>query len=330
MFRFRILLILSVLIGEAPAQNLVPNGSFEDYLNCPPYFGFASNATGWQNLYTQSADYFNTCHANGVVGVPLNQFGYQYAADSNAYMGVATYAYNQPSYREMVGIQLNEPLQVGEPICLSFKMAVGGFGTSVGNSAGYTCKGVGMKFFMELPTAQYIYDYPNSAALYLDQVPTDTAIWYQVEGTYVPDSAYAYVVVGNFFADSLNEAAVQDSIGFSAADWAYAFIDDVRVSVELEYCTTDLSVAEEARRVPLLYPMPVCDVLNIRMPERMRETVQYVLRDMGGRIVREGVLVHNAQDPSIDTASLSAGMYILSLTTAHHNWASSSVVCVSP
>jgi len=311
------------------AQNLVPNGSFEDYTDCPPYFGFASNATGWQNLYTQSADYFNACHISGVVGVPLNQFGDQYPAHGNAYMGMATYAYNQPEYREMVGIQLIEPLQVGEPICLAFKLAVGGFGTSVGNSAGYTCKGIGMKFFTELPTAQYIYDYPNSAALYLDEVPTDTAVWYQVEGSYVPDSAYTYVVVGNFFSESLIQPTIQDSLGINATDWAYAFIDDVRASIDLNYCSLELGLENAREQPPLVHPNPFSQDVFITSSTSAWLPTTFTCFDLTGRIVAEGRVDQAGQQGHITLPDLPTGTYLLQLVLRDGTLLTKRVQCVA-
>lgn len=334
MMNYAVRMICSLAIGSsvlpARAQNLVPNGSFEEYSDCPTYFGLASWSTGWQNLYTQSADYFNACHTGGVVGIPLNQFGDQYPAHGDAYVGMATYVYNQPEYREMVGIELTEPLQVGVPVCLSFKTAVGGFGTSVGNSAGYTCKGLGMKFFNSLPTEQYIYDYPNSAALNIEEVPTDTAIWYSVVGSYLPDSAYSYVVIGNFFADSLNEPTIQDSIGFNATDWAYAFVDDVRASFDLTYCTLDLSAQGGPRKRPVIYPIPSAGELHIHAPHEGNGIIHYALYDTAGRCAQNGVLSQGVGDPSIEIEALPSGTYLLKLTTMKGHWSPVTVIHVSP
>lgn len=325
-------LVFVFLVGSTwvQAQNLVPNGSFEEYSACPTYFGAASWCTGWQNLYTQSADYFNSCHTNGIVGIPLNYFGYQYPYDGEGYMGFCTYQFNQHEYREMVGIPLTEPLQIGVPVCLSFKMAVGGFGTSPGASAGYTCKGVGMKFFNAQPTGQYIYDYPNSAALYLNEVPTDTAIWYQVEGQYVPDSAYTYLVLGNFFADSLNQPTIQDSIGSGAADWAYAFVDDVRASFDLNYCTLTQSGSESQNPQPVCYPIPASDVLYVRMPASQGGALHYVLCDIAGRCVQSGTAVRDIGDQSISLGTLPVGVYMSKLSTTERSWAPITFVHISP
>lgn len=322
--------ITALLLSSAWAQNLVPNGSFEQYTVCPDYFGQAAFCTGWINLYTQSADYFNACHTSNVVGVPLNQFGFQWPADGVGYMGMGTYAFGQPEYREMVGIQLSQPLQVGVPVCLSFRTAVGGFGTSVGNSAGYTCKGIGMKFFTEFPTEQYIYDYPNSAAIHLNEVPTDTAIWYLVEGTYVADSAYQFVVVGNFFADSLNQPTIQDQIGINATDVSYAFVDDVRVSFSLNYCTLVLSTEAMGRPQPTIYPTPTIDALSIHLPGAGNGAASYALRDMSGRSIQQGLLPQCADNPTLVVSSLPAGVYWLHLSTTQGTWSPVRVVHISP
>ena len=316
------------LVGQG--QNLVPNGSFEQYDACPTYFGLAGWCTGWMNLHTQSADYFNACHTSGVVGVPLNQFGYQYPADGDGYMGMCTYIYNQWWYREVIGVQLTEPLQIGVPVCLSFKIAVGGFGTSVGNSAGYTSKGVGMKFFNVIPDDWLSYLYPNSAALYLDEVPTDTAIWYQLEGTYMPDSAYNYVLIANFFADSLSEATVQDSIGFSSTDWSYAFIDDVRASFDLNYCLLDLEVPEIGSIRPMPYPMPFAECLSVRMPMLVQGPVEYALRDVAGRSIQRGSAEQVDGEVVIPATSLPDGAYLLQLNTTQQSWGPLTVVHISP
>ena len=323
------LLFAAVLGSAAQAQNLVPNGSFEEYTICPDYFGQAAFCTGWINLYTQSADYFNACHTNNVVGVPLNQFGYQWPADGVAYMGMGTYAFGQPEYREMAGIQLSQPLQVGVPVCLSFRTAVGGFGTSVGNSAGYTCKGIGMKFFTEFPTEQYIYDYPNSAAIHLNEIPTDTAIWYLVEGTYVADSAYQFVVVGNFFADSLNQPTIQDQIGINATDVAYAFVDDLRVSFALTYCAGHIGFDSAEMRRVVVYPNPVASQLHLVLPTGVG-SVTLSIHDIAGRKLGK----HQGGSPSheqrLDVSYLPEGVYVLHVTDGANSFAPVRFVHVTP
>ncbi|MBK9274197.1 MAG: T9SS type A sorting domain-containing protein [Flavobacteriales bacterium] len=320
-----------VLCVSGGAQNLVPNGSFEERDTCAgPGVGYAMYATGWMNLHTQSADYFNACNSGGVVDVPYSQFGYQYPADGDAYVGMATAFPGLDWYREMVGIELTEPLQPGVPVCLSFKMAVGGFGSWSGNSSFRTSKGVGLKFFTQLPTDWQSYLYPNSAALFLDEVPTDTSQWYAVSGTYTPDSAYTYLVVGNFFADSLSGVTILDSTGFGTFEASYAFIDDVRASFTLSYCTQEAGVGEVGREALMAYPVPCADVLRVRIREGAQRPLHYSLRDMAGREVVHGLPAPDAGEFTINTQHLPGGVYVLQLITTQGSLPPLAVIHVSP
>jgi hypothetical protein len=306
-----ITLLIAVLANAVLglAQNLVPNGSFEEYTACPEFISSVF-LTGWENLHTNSADYFNACNTT-VAGVPLNQFGYQYAADGQAYVGMATTSNASGTYREIVGIQLTEPLQPGVPVCLSFKTAMGGFGSWPGNSTSYSSKGLGLQFFTEFPSDWGTYLYPNTAALHIEYVPTDTAIWYHVTGTYVPDSSYSYIAVGNFFADSLSERTLIDSTGFGTAFLAYAFVDDVRASFDLGYCELGVSIKETMDRYRI-FPNPCGDRVWVERGSYIPGQVRYELFDLEGRRLLGGVL-NDAGRGVIELGQLAFGTYLLKL-----------------
>lgn len=316
-------------------QNLVPNGSFEEYTQCPEFISSVF-LTGWENLHTNSADYFNACSDSGVADVPLNQCGYQFAADGQAYIGMATSAPGGSSgglswYREIVGIELQTPLQIGVPICLSFKTAMGGFGNSPVGSTPFSCRGLGLKFFTSFPSDWTSYLYPNTAALSIELVPTDTAIWYHVSGFYVPDSAYTQVAVGNFFADSLNQLTIIDSTGYGNLLGAYAFVDDIRVSFDLAYCDAPLVVSGLPKEVLVLYPQPFVDGFRIRWSGRDRAPVlRFTLLDVGGRIIRSGVPERMEQEDVFLFAGLPSGTYVLELSFVGGGRSTLPVMCVSP
>ncbi len=262
-----VLLVVGYLQGAGRAQNLVPNGSFEDYYECPTSWGQWNRVEHWTSPWVASADYFNSCIGNNVAGVPYNQMGYQFAAQGQAYMGVVNYVEDLSTYREMVAVELSEPLHVGVPVCLSYKVAAGGFGSASMNSAYYTSRGLGMKFFVNMPTDWFSYMFPSSVPLYAEEVLTDTAIWYSISGQYVPDSAYTHLVMANFLPDSLSGVVRLDSSGFGT-DVAYSFIDDVRVSFDLSYCTST-NVNEPREAELLLFPSPFSDQLRLRVPDRL-------------------------------------------------------------
>lgn len=312
-------------------QNLVPNGSFEEYSSCPELISSVF-LTGWTNLHTNSADYFNACNLNGVADVPLNQFGFQGAADGQAYVGMAT---TEPGgaewYREIVGIELTEPLQPGVPICLSFQTAMGGFGNWPGNSTIYSSKGIGLKFFMDFPADWQSYLYPNSAALHIDFVPTDTAAWYYVSGLYTPDSAYRYLAVGNFFADSLSEKTLIDSSGFGTFDIAYAFVDDVRASFDLSYCTTSIGAQAATRlRSVGVYPLPCEGSVKVSCDRSFAGALRYRFLDVCGRPALSGAQTPTGAQAEIRLDALPTGLYFLYLEDGQGSYQPVQVVHVSP
>lgn len=79
-------------------QNLIYNGSFEEYSSCPTtnntYNGEFEKATGWWSpSYFSTPDYFNACANGGVgsfdVGVPNNFWGYQYAYHGDGFVNLS-------------------------------------------------------------------------------------------------------------------------------------------------------------------------------------------------------------------------------------------------
>lgn len=319
-----------MLFTPLSAQNLVPNGSFEVRDSCPTYNGYVQYAAGWQNLHTHSADYFNECSASNIVDVPGNQFGYQNAADGQAYVGMATTSFGgAPWYREIVGIQLVEALQPGVPVCLSFQTAMGGFGNYHGNSTMYSSKGLGLKFFTEFPADWYSYLYPNDAALHIDEVPTDTSVWYYVSGLYTPDSAYQFVAIGNFYADSLSARTLIDSSGFGTWDIAYAFVDDVRASFDLSYCVT--VVPKELKPGKLeVYPNPCANTLTISLKYPVTGILHVSILDPLGQMVRDASCRANQGRATLNMEALPVGFFILRLSDGDGAYRAVQFVHVSP
>ena len=318
-----------LIASLAHAQNLVPNGSFEEYVDCPPSFSFINWAVGWSG-YSNSVDYFDTC-ASSVVDVPLNDIGYQYAASGGGYAGVVTYILGDPFYREILGCHLTMPLQPGVPVCLRFKVAMGGFGSNPANSATYTCRGVGMRFLTFDPSMESVTNNllnSNIAALHLDVVPTDTSIWYTVSGTYVPDSAYSVLLIGNFFNDSLSTPMLFDSV-YGTDHFAYVFIDDVRVSYDVGFCDLPDHVSPLEKDRPAVWPNPFRDFLTITLANTSRNPVSIELFSVDGRSVAHWSVAATSAI-SLDTEELKPGSYILQVRNAEGSYPAIHVVRLSP
>ena len=224
-----ILIICSLPFGKGwgwacLAQNLVPNPSFEDYSSCPNNAGQISNAIGWEFYNNSSPEYLHSCATVSEYLVPQNLFGYQTASSGNAYAGFIGYDVNG-FYREIFGVQLTNNLTSSQKYYVSLRVnrADSNF------FAGYSIDKIGIKFFttQPAPTSMLI---NNSAHFYSSSVITDTSNWTQLFGSFVADSAYQYLLIGNFFDDG-NTTVVNDLNG----PWAYYYVDDVCVSIDSNY-----------------------------------------------------------------------------------------------
>jgi hypothetical protein len=231
-----------VLASSVTAQNLVMNPSFEEYTTCPNYHSQISRLVDWGEIWG-SADYFNAC-ADDSVTVPYNGLGYQWPSDGDAYAGIGFY----PEYgREWLQGELNTPLTPGVLTYLSMRVSPGGFGYPGWTSPYLVASHIGMRFSVDTFP---VFTYPeqltfNAAPLYMPTILSDTTNWTYLSTAFVPDSAYRYLQIGNFFADSL---CAFDSLNtFPDVYAAYAFVDMVCVAQQSGVCDPVQLVEEHAR-----------------------------------------------------------------------------------
>lgn len=302
---------MAVLNGSSlMAQNLVPNGSFEEYSFCPySWSQFNDNIIDWTVLLN-SPDYLNSCATNPAVGVPLNNFGFQYPSNGNAYAGLCTFKVNSPYFREYISAELSEPLVIGELVSLSMKVACGGFGASSTMSAGWTGKGIGLR----LTTEPYDWQqgiYPNSSHLFMSDVLLDTVNWVLLTNTIVCDSAYRYVTIGNFFDDEMSTPQVLNTQ--PSADVAYVFVDEICVTHGPDGCEFANSVMQISRSLNVLEVNSLfTDYLNVQFPSPVAASLELRLQDLNGRIVSSIALHPGLQYITWNTQALVPGIYILS------------------
>lgn len=296
---------------HASAQNLVPNGSFEEYSFCPTVLGQIERASGWFYPFSCSPDYFNYCSQPGDQSdVPLNAAGFQEPFSGSGYAGLITYLSPQVApesnfRKEVMAIQLNSPLIPGILTSLSFAVSPTGDGNQMGNRARLTCQGVGLRF-----TTSAVYNpfdgLPNQAALHLDVVPWDTLEWTIVAGTFVPDSAYEYLMVGNFFDDSL----LTPQLLYSAhdVDVAYVFLDDVCVSQSGSCDGVGLSEYNDTSMPLVAYPNPCDGFLTLDFGISLFNKSLRVY-DMRGNQVFSLELTASVTEARIDMSDLPTGVY---------------------
>lgn len=227
-----LLMLLSVL--PARAQNLVPNWSFEEISACPEDLGEIERANGWLT-FRGSCDLYHMCGHPDTAGVPRNWNGEQPAASGNAYGGVVTFSDDDgwPFYvREYMGIQLSAPLQIGATYTASLKVSAT---LSQGDQRlMFASDRIGLLFSTSYFFENDLAPVRGFAQVFSSAVVEDTVGWTAVSGSFVADSAYQYVVVGNFFSDEETAWSLLDPAGIW--NYAYYYVDDVCVSSDPHFC----------------------------------------------------------------------------------------------
>ena len=328
----RTLIQLATLAGLLPlagvAQNLVENGSFEDYTYCPDYWGqVAGNVTGW-DVCANSPDFFHACRDSADLGVPFNWRGYQQAAHGQGYAGVITYQWNAPSYREFICTALAQPLLPGVPVSLSMNVALGGFGSYWLYSPRWTTKGIGMLLTTEPFEWSTGSLYPNTAQVYMDALFTDTTAWMPLSATYVPDSAYQYLTIGNFFEDSLSEVTLLDTV-FGNQNIAYIYIDEVCITPTGMAC--DFAESLDAHSSDTWHiGTPFGEHLEITFGRALEERMELLLCAADGRTVARRMIAAGSLRNDWPVYGLANGFYVVCSTFQDKNFKPLRVLHVSP
>jgi hypothetical protein len=305
------------------SQNLVLNPGFETTVQCPdgfttPFNDQVANAAGWSS-YSETPDYFHVCGTYAPITIPSYSFGYQLPHSGNAYCGGATYNKNA-LYRETIGRQLASPLIVGERYYVSFYTCLSG-------APGFTfaTNMIGAKF-TTLPhnyiTSPIAID--NIAQVYNDTLISDTLNWKLIHGSFIADSAYAYISIGNFF-DDLNTDTFCINNAAITLD-GYYYIDDVCVSTDSLYAATWTGIKDDHAAASFtMFPNPADENVLLEFDNSTREECVLTLYDIHGQVVQivtgitEGKIEIERQD-------LPAGLYFFRLYTTEKIKASGSLV----
>lgn len=295
------------------SQNLVPNFSFEQtdtcdiYGPCPTGFSMICIAEGWSTA-KGSPDYFNACNSDTVsissVSVPLNFGGYQNAATGNAYAGFFTHlGYNPNNYneREWIKCNLNSPLITGNKYYISFKISLADSVNCSTNNIGILFSTVPFWHDVSVPLNNFTH---SNTQLIIE----DTSNWTTIEEEFIADSAYEYMIIGNFYADSLTDSIYYPNrpVSYwvdSSQCVAYYYIDDISVVAD---STVDLTEDELKFNIEIL-PNPAIEKIFIDFPHNHKANVK-IFNLLGTLFFEENFLERNI---SIDLSFYQNGIYLI-------------------
>ena len=293
---------------EASSQNLVPNSDFEDTISCPWGAGAIFFAPPW-NTYLGTPDYFNNCAPScspptTCYGVPENWAGSQFAFSGNAYAGLAIYEFNG-SFREAMGVPLLTSLNIGRKYYLT---------CYISRSGEHADHGASNNFGFRFSTVPYNGSNINIAidnfSHYHDTtIVTDSIGWTKISGSFVADSAYQYLALGNFYDDAHTDTIDMDPMG-QPWNYAYYYVDYVCVTEDSTNCNPINQVNNYFNKKAFsIYPNPFRDRINVKTEET--EECTLIIYD----IIQRRILIKKfSQEIILNTETLERGIYFYSLS----------------
>lgn len=236
-----IIFLLLIVLHAKAQENLVPNGSFEEYNWCPDYAnGFYITACKYWNMPTLgTSDYFNACSTDmgsdtyTQFSVPQNYIGYQHARTGNGYAGlVFTQDEDSLTYSEYIQVKLSMQLEAGKYYLLQFFLNNSclciASQPSCPNSIGalFTSNELNIYNYEIIPiTPQFQSD--------LSIFFCDTAKWYELNYAFQAIGNEEYLTIGVFTPLPITKVFDFEGNLLPVAD-RYYYIDDVSL-VEVDY-----------------------------------------------------------------------------------------------
>ncbi|MEO5673143.1 MAG: T9SS type A sorting domain-containing protein, partial [Chitinophagales bacterium] len=140
----------------------------------------------------------------------------------------------------------------------------------------------------------------NFSNVHCDSIITNQNSWTRIEGTFIADSAYQYIALGNFYDDVLTDTV-------NCASEAMYYVDFICVSTDSFLCLFPTSIETINNNSGIkIHPNPVSEILKI---ENLPTEMGYSLINILGQIERKGILKEKAT--KVDLSKIKAGIYIL-------------------
>jgi len=300
------------------AQNLIPNGDFEQFIGCPLTYSQLDSAMFWFNPAVNpgpggSPDYFNQCAGNTVSSVPGNFPGYQPAHSGVAYGGIIIFT--QPPFNAEQREYMETPLlsALVANTCYHFEMYV-----NYGNECIFAVEDLGVYFsnsaitgimnFNALPFTPQI---SNTNGML-----SDTVNWVLISGDYTAAGGENHIIIGNFNNDTAT--TYTQTTPFGTFQFSYYYIDDVSLSV-----CTGTGEQHPGEQGMFIFTDPLSGSLTLTFPGGIHAGTIKICNILGKKIMEENNISSFQKDIRLD--NISPGIYFVSVFDGK-NYYSSKVV----
>ena len=151
----------------------------------------------------------------------------------------------------------------------------------------------------------------NYAHIFETEIITDTTNWTTISGNFVADSAYQYLVIGNFFDDILTSHIKYFDNGYSECA-SYYYIDDVYVGIDTTVNANYYNMQNSIK----IFPNPSSGVISVLLPvNNIPATLKTY--NLFGKIVYEITLFD--EETTIYYNEIPTGIYFIKVQTDNYN-----------
>ncbi len=213
------------------AQNLIRNGSFEEFNKCPGGWNdryVQEVLPGWTSANNGTPDHFHKCstiHAS----VPRSWAGKAEAFDGEGYAGIFTYLIARDNYREYLQTELTKPMEEGKEYWVEFYYRLSEY-------SAYCIDKIGLLLSDSIVSVKH--DRPIRVKPTLDVIKKNaldyrTGEWEKAWMRYTANGGERFLIIGNFYSNERTEAYLinhrKGMVNEMLETGAYYFIDDVKV-----------------------------------------------------------------------------------------------------
>ncbi len=174
-------------------QNLVPNGSFEDWEGKLKKPGQIALAAPWASPIEEAADLFSENTTYEPVNVPKNTFGHQGAYDGSAYAGIRAFSYQNKEPRTYLTVKLSSEMKKGQAYCITYYVSLSDLSKYGANQLTTYISKLPVKSSKE-GNLKYKAQVPSLPG----KIQTNLDAWVGVCDTYVAKGLERYITIGNF------------------------------------------------------------------------------------------------------------------------------------
>ncbi|UII75027.1 OmpA family protein [Flagellimonas sp. HMM57] len=227
------LFFFTLMFSSMVSQNLVHNGGFEDFVECPVKMSnLNKDAEYWSAPTLGTTDYFNEC-SKTKLGIPMNFKGKQDAFEGDAYAGL--YLFAPKDYREYIQVKLSKTLKKGHRYRLSLSL-------SLSEKSDGAVMDIGA-VFSEKPLSVHTKRQLSNAMLSSQVIKTthakqfssngfydDKGDWMEVELDFVAKGFEGNLILGNFKSNGGTKYLDFNKNPASVEGYSYYYLDNVTLT----------------------------------------------------------------------------------------------------